>query len=113
MEKKRTSAIGILTYILLITALGYFEYNKTVTGAFGGLLLALIFTLVSLVGLVPLVGILIFLWLSGVAISWWSNFTGLASNTLTVTVAYWLNLIGVILLNVVVTLLIVLYIRNR
>jgi len=113
MEEKKYSLGGVpIIYIALVTALGFFEYGRSIDGAFGGLLLALMFSLLSLVGFIPVAGIILFWWLSGAVISWWSGFTGLPGGSLTVSVAYWLASAGVIILNVAITLLIILLIRR-
>jgi len=113
MGEKKYSLGGVpIIYIALVTALGFFEYGRSIDGAFGGLLLALMFSLLSLVGFIPVVGIILFWWLSGAAISWWSAFTGLTSTSLTASTAYWLAFIGVVILNIAITLVIILLIRS-
>jgi len=111
-EKKSSPGGATIIYIALITALGFFEYGKSLAGAFGGLLLAIIFTLLSLVGFIPVIGAVLFWWLSGSVINWWSNFTGLSNTSFTVSVAYWFAFIGVIILNIAITLVVILPIRD-
>jgi hypothetical protein len=111
-ERKYTLGGVPIIYITLVAVLGFFEYGKTVDGLLGGLLLAIVLTLLSLVGFMPIIGIILYWWLSGLVINWWSSFTGLSNASLTVSVAYWFTFIGVIILNIAITLLLILFLRD-
>jgi hypothetical protein len=85
--------------------LSCFEYGKTPDALLGGLLLATLFTVMSLTGLVPFAGVLLYLLAVDAMLKWFSDFTGLPNTGLTVAVAFWLATIGVVLLNIVILLI--------
>jgi hypothetical protein len=92
--------------------LAYFEYGKSIDAAMAGLLLAVLFTVASLIALIPFAGFVIYLFVVHKMLGWFVEFTGFPSG-LTVTVAYWLATVGALLANLAMSLLVVLYLKRR
>jgi hypothetical protein len=92
-------------YVVLVAVLAYFEYGKTLDALLGGLLLAMLLAIVSLFGLVPFAGVLLYLLVADAALKWFSDFTGLPNTGLTVAVAFWLAAVGAVVLNIAVSLI--------
>jgi hypothetical protein len=102
-----------IIYVLLISALAFFEYGRTAAAAVGGLLLALLFVLISLFGFIPLIGLLIYWFAANWLLGWWSQFTGFSANTFTASVAFWFATIGTIVVNIIITLAVLLLILSN
>jgi len=99
--------LGIpILYIILISVVSYFEYGKTFDAFLGGLLLAVLFVVLSLIGLVPFVGIPLYILVAGPALQWFSGLTGLPTTGLAVSIAYWLSLISAAILNIAASLIV-------
>lgn len=102
-----SKSLGIpILYILLVAVVSYFEYGRTFDAFLGGLLLAVLFAVLSLIGLVPFVGIPLYILAAGPALQWFSGFTGLPTTGLTVSIAYWLSLISAAILNIAALLIV-------
>jgi hypothetical protein len=111
---KKSAGIGMpILYLMLIAVLAYFEYGKTLDALLAGLLLAVLFTIASLLALIPFAGFVVYLFAIHMVLDWFATFTGFPNTGLTVTVAYWLSIIGALIINLVITLLLVLYLRRR
>ncbi len=114
MGSKRSMGIGVpVLYLLLIATLAYFEFGKTLDAVLAGLLLAVMFTIASLIAFIPFVGFVIYLFVVHTMLGWFAEFTGFPSSGLTVTVAYWFAVIGALVINLAISLLIVLYFKRR
>jgi riboflavin transporter FmnP len=99
--------LGIpILYILLVAVVSYFEYGRTFDAFLGGLLLAVLFAVLSLIGLVPFVGIPLYILAAGPVLQWFSGLTGLPTTGLTVSIAYWLSLISAVILNIAASLIV-------
>ncbi len=114
MGSKRSVGMGVpVLYLLLIATLAYFEFGKTLDAALAGLLLAVMFTITSLIAFIPFVGFIIYLFVIHMLLDWFAVFTGFPTSGLTVTIAYWLAVAGAAVINVAISLLIVLYLKRR
>jgi hypothetical protein len=73
-------------------------------------LLAVLFAVLSLIGLVPFVGrsktVPLYILAAGPALQWFSGLTGLPTTGLTVSIAYWLSLISAAILNIAASLIV-------
>ncbi len=113
MDSKRSAGMGVpILYLILISTLAYFEYGRTLDAALGGLLLAVLFEIATLVALIPFGGFVVYLFIINAVLEWFTAFTGFPSG-LTVTVAFWLATIGAAIINIVITLLVILYLKRR
>jgi len=111
---KRSAGIGVpILYIILIAMFTYFEYGRSVDALFAGLLLAVLFEIAVLIALIPFIGFIVYLFIINTVLNWFSTFTGFPNTGLTITVAFWLGVIGAAIINLVTTLLTVLYLKRR
>jgi len=102
-----SKSLGIpILYIILISVTSYFEYGRTFDALLGGLLLAVLFAVLSLIGLVPFVGVPLYILAAGPALQWFSDLTGFPTTGLTVSIAYWLSLIGAAIFNIATSLIV-------
>jgi len=98
---------------MLIATLAYFEYGRSVDALFAGLLLAVLLEITVLIALIPFIGFIVYLFIINTVLNWFSTFTGFPNTGLTITVAFWLTVIGAAIINLVTTLLTVLYLKRR
>jgi hypothetical protein len=114
MGTKRSVGMGApILYLILIAMLAYFEYGRSVDAVFAGLLLAVLLEIAVLIALIPFVGLIAYLFIINTVLNWFSTFTGFPNTGLTITVAFWLTVIGAAIINLVTTLLTVLYLKRR
>ncbi len=113
MDSKKSTGISIpILYLILVSVLAYFEYGRSLDAILAGLLLAVMFTIASLIAFIPFVGFVIYLFVVHTMLGWFVEFTGFPSG-LTVTVAYWLSVVGALIINLAMSLLVVLYLKRR
>ncbi len=114
MGSKRSAGMGApILYLILISTLAYFEYGRTLDAVLGGLLLAVLFEITAVVALIPFGGLVAYWFIINAMLEWFAAFTGFPSSGLTVTVAFWLATIGAAIINIVITLLVILYLKRR
>ena len=114
MGTKRSAGIGVpILYIILIATLAYFEYGRSVDALIAGLLLAVLLEIVALIAFIPFIGFIVYLFIINTVLNWFSTFTGFPNTGLTVSVAFWLGIVGAAVINLAVTLLAVLYLKRR
>ena len=71
-------------WLLFAGVLGFFVYGMTMVGFMGGMLIAFIVSIVSVVGFIPILGpFLYWLWLGPSAINWGLQLAGLQATWLT------------------------------
>lgn len=81
-------------WLLFAGTLGFFVYGFTLVGFMGGMLIAFIVSIVSVVGFIPVLGpFLYWLWFGPSAINWGLGLAGLQATWLT----YYMQLVGLIL----------------
>lgn len=73
--------IGILSswvfWILFAGVLGFFVYGFTATGFMAGMLLAFVISVVSVIGIFPIIGVIIYwFWFAPYAINWGLQLAG-------------------------------------
>jgi len=82
---------GIPPIIILFAVVAYFVYGNSVNAALAVVLLEFLWGIAMLVAFIPLVGIFIYWYLTGIVFNWVSDLTGLTSTWLT-DVMLWINL---------------------
>ena len=90
-----------LFWMVFAGILGFFVYNQTVAGMFGAILIAFIVSIVSAVGLIPILGpVLYWYWLAPSAVNWGLQLAGLQATWLT-NVFMQIGLLFAILLTII------------
>lgn len=102
-----------ILYLVLVATLAYFEYGRTLDAALAGLLLAVLFEITAVVALIPFGGLIAYWFIINAILDWYTTFTGFPNSGLTISVAFWLGVIGAAIINVAISLLIVLYLKHR
>lgn len=88
LQEKKTIIVsvgsGSLIFLILVFILGFFQYGQTLSGGLATVLLAIVFALFAIIGVVPILGLAFYAYFS---LTWLMpqliNFTGTSESWLT------------------------------
>lgn len=101
MDDNRSASGGSLTLPIIFGVVGYFVYANNFSAALGVFLYAISLSIAAIFGLIPVVGMGIYIWIANSLGGWILGLTGVVAGTLTM-VMFWLYFVLAIILGIFV-----------